>query len=241
MNKTDITNKVDEVLKEKFQQYDTETIPDLENNPDSRLTHGSSGFYGDFCFLYVDMRGSSSFTDDHRLQTITKIYKIFHHCMVECIKEFKGKVRSFDGDRVLAIFDGKRKVNNSIECAMKMVGCKYDILQPKIKTSYNNDKFSFGIGISTGNVMVSKAEVGYDKNNRDLIWIGDPPNLGAKLSDEADSPNSIYLCPTTFGRILDDNRYTTKNGIKVDMWSQDTFKFKNKNIYIYKTGYYRHL
>jgi adenylate cyclase len=241
MNKTDITNKVDAVLKEKFQQYDTETIPDLENNPESRLTHGSSGFYGDFCFLYVDMRGSSSFTDGHRLQTITKIYKIFHHCMVECIKEFKGKVRSFDGDRVLAIFDGKRKVNNAIECAMKMVGCKYDILQPKIKASYNNDKFSFGIGISTGNVMVSKAGVGYDKNNRDLIWIGDPPNLGAKLSDEADSPNSIFLCPTTFGRILDDNRYTTKNGIKVDMWSRDTFKFKNENIYIYKTGYYRHL
>lgn len=55
------------------------------------------------------------------------------------------------------------------------------------------------------------------KNTRDLIWIGDPPNLGAKLSDEADSPYSIYICKTSFEKLLDENRYTTKDGIKTDM------------------------
>lgn len=239
MNKTDIVNKVDAIFTEKFVQYDIDKTPDLENNPDSRLTHGSTGFLGEFTFLYVDMRGSSSFTDEHRLQTITKIYKVFHHSMVECIKENNGKVRSFDGDRVLAVFEGKRKINNAIECAMQMIGIKYDILQPKIKTYYNNDSFSFGVGIATGNVMISKAGVGYDKNNRDLIWIGDPANLGAKLSDQADSPYSIHICKKTFGRLLDNNRYTLKEGRKIDMWTKDTFQFKDEDIDIFKTGYYR--
>jgi adenylate cyclase len=241
MKSKEIEDKVDAVLKEKFTQYDIDEVPDIENNPDSRLTHGNTGFLGEFTFLYVDMRGSSSFTDEHRLQTITKIYKAYHHCMVECIKAFDGKVRSFDGDRVLAVFAGKRRVNNAIECAMKMVGCRYDILQPKIKGAFSNDKFSLGIGIATGNTMVSKAGVGYDKNTRDLIWIGDPPNLGAKLSDEADSPYSIYICKTTFGRLLENNRYTNKNGQKIDMWSATKFTFRNKAIDIYKTGYYRSL
>lgn len=241
MTKQDIENKVDTVLSEKFIQYDTDEIPDIENKSDSRLTHGNTGFLGEFTFLYADMRGSSSYTDQHRLQTITKIYKAYHHCMVECIKENSGQIRSFDGDRVLAVFSGKSKVYHAINCAMKMVGCRYDILQPKIKNAFKNDKFSLGIGIATGNTMVSKAGVGYDKNNRDLIWIGDPPNLGSKLSDEADSPYSIYICEETFGRLTEHNRYTVKDGIKIDMWTKTLFNFKDQNIDIYKTGYYRSL
>jgi class 3 adenylate cyclase len=241
MTSKEIENKVDAVLKEQFLQYDIDEIPDIENKSDSRLTHGNTGFLGEFTFLYVDMRGSSSFTDEHRLQTITKIYKAYHNCMVECIKEFGGQVRSFDGDRVLAVFAGNSKLNSAINCAMKMVGCRYDILQPKIKAAFSNDKFSLGVGIATGTTMVSKAGVGYDKNTRDLIWIGNPPNLGAKLSDEADSPYSIYICKTSFEKLLDTNRYTTKDGLQIDMWTKASFTFKNKPIEIYKTGYYRSL
>lgn len=241
MDKTTIENKVNSVLKEAFIQYDVTAIPDIENTSETRLTLGNTGLLGEFVFLYVDMRGSSSFTDQHRLQTISKIYKAYHHCMVECIKEFDGKVRSFDGDRVLGVFGGNRKINSSIECAMKMTGCRYDILQPKIKATFSNPNFSLGIGISTGTAMVSKAGVGYDKNNRDLIWLGDPPNLGAKLSDVAESPFTIYICEKTFAKISDSNRYTTRDGVKIDMWVKDQFKFKNNTIDIYKTGYYRSL
>jgi hypothetical protein len=89
--------------------------------------------------------------------------------------------------------------------------------------------------------MVVKAGVGYDKNTRDLIWIGDAPNLGAKLSDDADSPFSIYVCEETFGRIIETNRYTNNNGTKTDMWARANFTFKKSTINIYKTGYYRQL
>jgi class 3 adenylate cyclase len=238
MKKEDLENKVSSILKDKFLQYDVENVPDIENNSASRLTHGNTGLHGEFTFLYVDMRGSSTYTDRYRLHTITKIYKAFHHCMVECIKHFNGKVRSFDGDRVLAVFDGNRKVDNAIECAMKMVGCRYEILQPMIEKAFSNGNFSIGIGVATGNVMVSKAGVGYDKNTRDLIWIGNAPNLGAKLSDEVDKLYNIYICSTTFSKLLDNNRYTTKNGIKTDMWKKDNFNFKDGTITIYKTGYY---
>ena len=242
MTRQEADNKVDAVLAEPFTQYDIAEIPDIENQPDNRLTHGNTGFFGEFTFLYVDMRGSSVYTDEHRLQTITKIYKAYHHCMVDCIKTHEGKVRSFDGDRVLAVFSGNSKLNNAVKCAMKMVGCRYDILQPKIHTAFGNDKFSLGVGIATGNAMVSKAGMGYDKNTRDLIWIGDPPNLGAKLSDEADSPYSIYICKTSYDKLHDTNKYTKDNlGAQVNMWTKADFTFKNKQIEIYKTGYYRSL
>lgn len=239
MTKTEAENKVNSIFTEKFTQYDVEDVPDIE---DSRLTHGNTGFHGEFSFLYADMRGSSSFTDQHRLQTISKIYKAFHHCMVELIKDNNGKVRSFDGDRVLGVFGGKRKINNSVECAMKMICCAEDVLMPKIKSQFNNNNFDIGIGIATGNCMAIKAGVGFDKNNRDLVWIGDPPNLGAKLSDVAKTPYRIYIDDESFGRLLEANRYTKDaNGNKIDMWTNDRIVFGTSNITVHKTSYYRHL
>jgi class 3 adenylate cyclase len=241
MNKTDLENNVDRVFGEDFTQVVSDVIPDIENSIDRRLTLGNKGILGDFTFLYVDMRGSSSYTDQHRLQTITKIYKAYHICMVDCIKIFNGRIRSFDGDRVLGVFSGPGKENNALNCAMKMVGCKIDLLQPKIYSTYNNDNFSLGIGISTGKTMVSIAGSGYDKNNRDLIWIGNAPNLGSKLSDEADSPYSIYICKNTYDGLSDINKYVTKGRIKHLKWKSATFRFKDEDIEIYKTGYYRHI
>jgi hypothetical protein len=40
---------------------------------------------------------------------------------------------------------------------------------------------------------------------------------------------------------MEKNRYHTEDGVKIDMWVKDTFKFKNNTIAIYKTGYYRSL
>jgi len=240
MDKNTLDKRVNEILKGTFTQYDIQVVPDIENSNDSRLTHGNTGMTGEFTFLYVDMRGSSSFTDQHRLQTITKIYKAFHYCMIECIKKYNGKIRSFDGDRILAVFDGVDKVKNAIFCAKKMTGCRYDILKPLIGSIFSNNNFSLGIGISTGKIMVSKAGIGYDKNTRDLIWIGDAPNLGSKLSDAADVPFSIYICESTYNNLPDSAKFIDQNGIKVNTWTKDQFSFKKNqpSLTIYKTGYY---
>ena len=180
--KSDLRDKVGNLFSETFTEYETDTVPDIS---DSRLTHGATGMSGEFSFLYSDMRGSSSLSDSHRRKTITKIYKASHHCMVETIKYKAGKVRSFDGDRVLEVFSGGRKANDAVECAMFIVGSLIEVMQPNLKQYYKNESFDIGIGIATGKAMVSKAGVGYDQNNRDLVWTGDAPNLGAKLSDSA--------------------------------------------------------
>lgn len=235
-DKKKLNNKVKALFDERFIKYDVDVVPDVSN---PRLTHGNTGMEGEFVYLYVDLRGSSSYTDKHRRQTIAKIYKAFHHCMVETIKEKSGKVRSFDGDRVMGIFDGKRKVNNAVEAAMLMKGIKNDILKPKIKKYYNNDSFDLGIGISLSKTLIIKAGVGYDTNNRDLVSIGTAPNLGAKLSDIAVSPNNIYACKACYSKLLDKNKFTTKNGQKVNMWKSKHFNFSGSKITVYSCSWYR--
>ena len=238
LTKEKLTDKVDALFGADFAQHDVTSVPVID---DKRLTHGASGLAGEFTFLYVDMRRSSELANSHRRQTVAKIFKAFHFAMVEIVKEKDGSVRSFDGDRVMAVFGGDRKVNNAIEAARLMVGAQVDVLSPKIKSRYKNDTFDIGVGIATGPALCIKAGVGYDVNNRDLVWIGNPPNLGAKLSDEAGNPSNIWICSTSFGRILDENRYTTKDGKKVDQWSSATLTFGGETVTAYKSTWYRHL
>jgi len=236
MDKKELNNKVKTLFDESFSSKVITDVPDIS---DGRLTHGATGLEGDFTFLYVDLRGSSSLTGSHRLYSIAKIYKAFHHCMVQCIKEKKGRVRSFDGDRVMAVFGGTRKVNNAVECAKYMVGCLIDVLKPKIKSYYNNESFDLGIGIATGKSVIIKAGIGYDKNNRDLVWIGNPPNLGAKLSDKTLIGGRIGICSTSFGKLRDENRWKTdENGNKVDMWTYEIIKFGGNDVHRYNSTWY---
>lgn len=234
-DKKKLTDKVDTLFKESFKKYEVDKVPEVTN---PKLTHGNTGMEGEFAYLYVDMRGSSSYTDKHRRQTVAKIYKAFHHCMVEIIKEKDGKVRSFDGDRVLGIFDGERKVNNAVEAAFLMKGAKIDILKPKINQYFKNDSFDLGVGISLSKSLIIKAGVGYDTNNRDLVSIGTAPNLGAKLSDEAATPKSIYICNSSHAKLLEKNVYATKNGTKINMWEKEYFYFSGSQIIVYSSSWY---
>ena len=236
MDKKELNNKIETLFDEFFTSKEITDVPDIS---DSRLTHGATGLEGEFTFLYVDLRGSSSLTGTHRIYAISKIYKAFHHCMVQCIKEKDGRVRSFDGDRVMAVFGGTRKVNNAVECAMYMVGCLIDVLKPKIKLYYKNESFDLGIGIATGKAVVIKAGIGYDKNNRDLVWIGDPPNLGAKLSDKTLCSSRIGICSTSFYKLLDKNIWHKDYyGNKKIKWTEETIKFGGKYVYRYNSAWY---
>jgi class 3 adenylate cyclase len=231
-------NKVDALLEERFHEQSIDTVPEAG---DRRLTHGGTGLAGEFTFLYVDMRSSSALPWAYRRQSVAKLYKAFHHCMVEAVKAGNGRVRSFDGDRVLGIFAGASRADQAVETAMRMVGCKNEILIPKIRAKYQNDSFDIGIGVATGPALAIKAGVGHDMNNRDLVWIGDPPNLGSKLSDVARQPDSIYICRTTFELLGASNRCTTKSGEKIDLWEKKTLSLNYGQVDCYSSIWYRGL
>lgn len=239
VSKKAFNDKVKALFDEQFSQFDAADVPTID---DKRLTHGATGLEGEFAFLYVDLRGSSDLGNSHRRQTIAKIYKAFHFCMVEIIKEKGGRIRSFDGDRVMGVFGGTHPVNDAVDAAMMMIGAKHDVLAPKISSYYKNDSFDLGVGIATGKALCVKAGVGYDKNNRDLVWIGTPPNLGAKLSDEASHPHNIVVCATTFDRLANRNRWTKDQfGNQVDMWSYQYITFAGTSTKVFACKYYRSL
>ncbi len=56
MGEIENERKVDAILREPFTKYDVGQVPDIENQANARLTHGNTGFLGEFTFLSVIMQ-----------------------------------------------------------------------------------------------------------------------------------------------------------------------------------------
>ncbi len=100
------------------------------------------------------------------------------------IRYNQGQVRSFDGDRVMAIFVGDEKESRvgkaalGIEWRRRSLG---DLLlenYPKIKEI--SWRLRHGVSIDSGEALLVRAGI---RGNDDLISIGRAPNIAAKLSD----------------------------------------------------------
>ena len=238
-----LSRQVSALFEEEFREYKCGAVPDVH---DSRLTHGATGIGGEFTYLYIDMRNSSKLTDRHRRQTVAKMYKAFHLCMVRIIREYQGRVRSFDGDRLMGIFDSNNKIDNAVEAAMTMIGCVEGILVPKMRRHYRDRMFDVGIGIATSEAILIKAGVGHEENSRDLVSIGAAANFAARLSDKAKAPKRIHICPETMqGLSIHNRQYQSKVfgliPVTNEIWSSesDLNPFLFGTPFAYSTSKYR--
>jgi class 3 adenylate cyclase len=94
---------------------------------------------------------------------------------VELVYEHGGYVDKFNGDGIMAVFDGEDMVLKSCQCAL-------GILEDVSSSSEGKDKFPIGIGIHVGRVMMGN--IG-SLNHLDYSVIGPAVNLAARLCGQA--------------------------------------------------------
>ena len=59
--------------------------------------------------LYADLHGSTNMVDSEPWWRSAEIYKTFLHCAASIIRDEGGAITSYDGDRVMGIWIGKRQ------------------------------------------------------------------------------------------------------------------------------------
>lgn len=211
------------------QQYkitDTDIVPTSDY---SKLTFGNDGLKSELTFLFVDIRKSSELHDNYGYLDAAKIYQSFHDINVRIINRRLGQVRAFDGDRIMGVFSGPRKNNNAVEAAMNIRWAIAEILNKKLPT---NKPLNIGIGIETGEVLITKVGRGRDVSNNDLVWVGKACNYASHMCNE--SKNQIYISPSVYS-FLDG---TNKISDGVNMWAKTIMTLKNgKDITCYRTNY----
>jgi class 3 adenylate cyclase len=239
--KQDITDKVKEIIDENFTTEEVSYIPEISN---SKLTFANTGLLFEATVLYIDMRDSTKILNKHNKPTIAKIHKAYLHTTVKIATSLGGEVRSFNGDSVLAFFQGttKNTLSNAVQAAMQI---RFMIASPEsginnLLTQYS--AVDFGIGLDDGKILCTKVGVGGDNNTKDLIWIGNPINRSVVISDQCKAAEYIGISSLVYNNLNDNVKYGIKKNYlghdeKVDMWKPYSMMYNGELQTFYKTSW----
>ncbi|MDQ0869025.1 adenylate cyclase [Arthrobacter sp. V1I9] len=178
-----VESTVSEILTATWDITNGRVVPETDD-----IVMKNGGRLVDATYLYADLAGSSKMARTLAKETTAKIIRAYINTAARILRECDGEIRSFDGDRVMAIFMGEDKETKAVRAALAINWAVYEVLRPKIKENWSDgatfSNISHGIGIDTGEALIVRGGV-RDKN--DLISIGEAPNRAAKLSELRDA------------------------------------------------------
>lgn len=183
--------------------YDITPINYIPTIDDSKLPNNNKGLRFNAVVLYIDMRKSSELIEEYYKTTVCKFHSAYYYVLVECAGSFNGEIRSFNGDSLLVFFHGDDRYNRAVKCAFSMV----EGLTQMNGIFSKHRNIDYGIGITEGDITVTKVGSRGDETKKDLIWVGDAVNKAVRISDACKEPNWIGVSESVFGKISDDLKW----------------------------------
>ncbi|MFD8467817.1 adenylate/guanylate cyclase domain-containing protein [Streptomyces cyaneofuscatus] len=169
-------------------------------------------------YLYADLADSTGLARDFSRTTAAKVIRAYLDATCRVIRACGGEIRSFDGDRVMAIFMGGAKNTAAADCALKINYVVTKIIRPQVEANLSSIvtrgfQVKHCVGIDTGTALIVRGSV---RGNNDLVSIGRAPNVAAKLSDIRNGNNHGYITEDVFNGMLDSAKYSSAKNL---MWA----------------------
>ena len=216
----DLRNKVTDYLAGNYKVTPTNSIPSVE-----QVSLGKKAKKMRLCAFCIDLRHSSDLLTVHHKQTSGKIHKAFLTVVAQVVLHYKGVIRSFQGDSLLAFWPAqyKRQISTAVKAAL---ATKWflDIELSSLFKKY--EKLDFGIGVDWGEVFIVRAGISRDANTNDLVFIGDCVNFATKIANKAEGPYHVEISESSYDKLTKEMIYGTQNGWEVDMWEDESVEFK---------------
>ena len=137
----------------------------------------------DATYVYADLADSSTLGHQVDAEIAGKVIRAYLNAASRILRNYGGAIRSFDGDRVMAIYIGKSKNTDAARAALALNWAVDFVLAPTLKTKWPDLRDAWttkhGVGIDTGEALLVRGGV---RDNNDLVSIGSAPNVAAKLS-----------------------------------------------------------
>ncbi|PQM52350.1 adenylate/guanylate cyclase domain-containing protein [Mycolicibacter virginiensis] len=208
-----IETSVNEIMKAAWNITNGAVVPKTE---DVALKNG--GRLVDATYVYADLANSSKIAQSLTKEAAATIIRSFVNTATRILRNFGGEIRSFDGDRVMAIYMGDDKNWNAVRAAFAIKWAVEEVIRPAIKGNWSDGENFYNIGhrvgIDTGESLIVR---GGARNNNDLISIGGAPNIAAKLSDQK-TGYSTYITDRVYDQLSDDLLYLESNGMRRNGW-----------------------
>jgi adenylate cyclase len=193
----------------------------------------------DATYLYTDMANSSRMAKTLDRRVTAKILKSFLATSSRLIGHFGGTVMSFDGDRVMGAFMGGSKNSSAIKCSFAIAYSVTQLIRPRFEEKYDTVKnagfkIEHATGVDTGTVFVVRGGI-YGSN--DLISIGKPPNLAAKLSDLREGDHTTFATKAVYASINKLQKQRLDGATNI--WEERNWQYCEEKITIYRSSYWR--
>lgn len=230
----DITDDVNKVITTQWSTRSGTTVPSTES---VALNGGAVKL--DATYLFADLAHSSKMASQFDKRVTAKILKSFLATSARICRFFGGSIMSFDGDRIMAAYIGGSKNTSAVKAAFGISYAVSEIIRPKFYEKYQTVKdagfhITHATGIDTGEVLVIRAGA---RGANDLISIGPPPNMAAKLSDLREYPFTSYISKNVYDYSSDSCKIRL-NG-NSDVWEQRSWDFLGSFKTIYRSDYWR--
>ena len=172
----------------------------VEKVPSEADFNYDTGYYVKCCAVFVDIRDSSSLTDENTKKSISKLYRSF-------VSEVTALMQSCDqcrhlnivGDCVSGIFNANHRQADlqSVFMMIASINTLIKILNTNLE-KHSLPNIEIGIGVDYGETLVVKA--GYKGSGlNELVWMGDVVNNAAHLCDSANKDGRpCVLCSKNF-------------------------------------------
>ena len=217
----DLNSEVSKILKENWSERRGQVVPESDN-----LQLGNDAVTIDGTVLYADLDDSTKLVDTKSPWFAAVIYKCYLACAARIIRSEDGEIRSYDGDRIMAIFVGDSKESIAARTALKINFAVQKIINPAIKSKYPVADYLVKhlVGIDTSDLLVARTGI---RGANDLVWVGRAANYAAKLSARSGPPTQITS--DVYDR-LSKNSKISQSG--KNMWTPTTApEIGNKMIY----------
>ena len=171
-----LRSEVRKIFQEQWTTAPRGAVPesvDLELRNDAVTVHGA--------VLYADLDGSTQLVDTKKHWFAAEIYKTYLVCAARIIESEGGSITAYDGDRIMAVYTGKKRHGKAVRSAFKIDFAVKEIINPAVAELYpdTNYRVRQSVGIDASELFVARTGI---RGANDLVWVGRAANHAAKLS-----------------------------------------------------------
>lgn len=197
----DMKAAVQAIAQNTWTTRDGQVVPDPE---DLRLDNDAVEF-DRATVLYADLQGSTSMVDSENWQFSAEVYRAFLHCAAKIIRTGGGKITSYDGDRVMGIWIGKRQTTDATIAGLKINFAVQKIINPALNQQYPRwtGEVKQVVGIDTSTIRAARTGV---RGGNDIVWVGRAANYAAKLTN-LNLAERTWITDEAFARLLDEAKF----------------------------------
>ena len=204
---SDITDGVRRALKTTLSVREGRKVPE---KGDLAFLNGGGAVRLDATYAYADLADSSGLAQRIKQEVAANVIRAYVHAAAKTFRSYGGEIRSFDGDRVMAIFVGEQKNESAVRAALALNWAVNNVINPIMFEIWSDMspvwRMKHAVGIATGQALIVRGGVFGDS---DMISVGGAPNIAAKLSElRALSPlygqqYSIYITEEVYRDLPD--------------------------------------